>query len=960
MKKTTLFNRIEAYGNDNKGSVIVTVLVAFFFVSVLVAIILSTVAVNFKMRAIDRRTKDEFYYAEKAINDIYTGIGQDCSSILGTSYNNVMKHYKNDSGVGYSYDDQEEAYEEFVETYVSIFNNTVWSNRNTRFNNYIVKDTTVKGGSDATARAKLNRIGAIEYYKSTNRNATDLISDLSADIGKVKCIVIKDVSVVSDETAKENVGYVSEVTSDIVINVPWIDFFNLNQTSYDFALSANHGLFFENNSSVEIKGNVFGGTDNYGNIINDKANIHDSADYGGINVIGANVKITDSEYVISGGDINVAKGDFGYGRGNVVKPNTAVKNGQLLIESKSNLNNQIWFENLCVKGDGSTVDLSGSLFAAGDLQVDSDNSTVNIAGSYYGYNYNEGSGTTFSMGNSKKLTTKEAIFKSNSAYKQASMGNTENPAAHSSSIIINGKKDTVNLKNLDSLMLMGGSYINHESEKDKRDRINASKILADPEKANAVSKLRVVDIKNENGINAKLTDTNLAESVALKASQGILYVPTIFLNKSNPTQYASGTGDPFIVDDKITDSNWFGAKYIKPGQANNHKTVKLQEGAASYYAYCYLSFKDGVISNGDTNFDSDLWGLEYKEAYIKEVMQGRPLDTDAGEVEPSAATIKTDIMSIIKVYDSKVEVENSAIDQRIASKGAILEYNSTDLKVIDKTPDMNAFNSYSENLYKRYRLLDTYMEPMKEIPLSSNTNINGIDDQDLLTQGNEMPMARFFWLGGIRNAVNRAVGESSKCLCYDLDGVKLVLITTSVPLELSTLKDSNNKLIFNGKTNAIVLIDGDTEVSGTVDVNGFIASQGSIRVKEGATFNVTYDSAVINKRIGKELAELAENGGYNDDLEAKDNDTSKQWLIYYLLKTDMSSTFKQTSPYKLKCTGNEMKNNLVRAGNKQEKVVGQYRLYQYTGPQGTSSTNPVNTDYTEYIYFDNWKKGQQP
>ena len=76
MKNEKFGNRIQDLSKDNKGSTIVMVLVAFFFVSVLVAIIMATVVANFRMRTIDRKTKDEFYYAEKALNDVYAGLGE--------------------------------------------------------------------------------------------------------------------------------------------------------------------------------------------------------------------------------------------------------------------------------------------------------------------------------------------------------------------------------------------------------------------------------------------------------------------------------------------------------------------------------------------------------------------------------------------------------------------------------------------------------------------------------------------------------------------------------------------------------------------------------------------------------------------------------------------------------------------------------------------------------------------
>ena len=119
MRKTNSFEKLNKISKDNKGSVMITVLVAFLFVAVLASIILATVTVNFKMRSIDRRTKDEFYYAEKALNDLYNGIGQECSEIMGETYNDVLSKYKKSDDSTYM--DEEEAYKSFKKAFVTAF-----------------------------------------------------------------------------------------------------------------------------------------------------------------------------------------------------------------------------------------------------------------------------------------------------------------------------------------------------------------------------------------------------------------------------------------------------------------------------------------------------------------------------------------------------------------------------------------------------------------------------------------------------------------------------------------------------------------------------------------------------------------------------------------------------------------------------------------------------------------------
>ena len=205
--KNGLFKNFILDDENNKGSVMITVLVAFLFVAVLAAIILSTVTVNFQMRAVDRSTKDEFYYAEKTLNDLYNGIGQDCSAIMGKAYNEVLAEYKTTGNS--SYMDEEKAYKAFCEKFVTKFYTDIAENQSTKFPGYIVKDTHKKGGSDASSRAIVKSYGEIKYYKdSTRADALEIDSVNNPNIKDVGLIVVRGVKIQSNPDANENIGYV--------------------------------------------------------------------------------------------------------------------------------------------------------------------------------------------------------------------------------------------------------------------------------------------------------------------------------------------------------------------------------------------------------------------------------------------------------------------------------------------------------------------------------------------------------------------------------------------------------------------------------------------------------------------------------------------------------------------------------------------------------------------------------
>lgn len=963
-------NRTTEFRKDNEGSVLMTVLITFMFLSVLVAIVLSTVSVNLKMRYIDRRTKDEFYYAEKALNDIYTGIGQDCSDYVGKEYNDVLNRYRD--GATHTYVDQEKAYGMFVQGFVNRFrSNYQASALEGKFNSFIVNDTVLKssGGDTSRALASIDLTkSSILYYKSAERNPSDSIpsSELPTVGDKVRCIVIKNVSVQSNPDANENIGYVSKITTDIVIDVPWIDFFNVNQSGFDFALSVNQGLYVEDGARVNVNGNLFAGTNSFGHI---DSSVNDSSEYGGINIAGGSLIVENADYVISGGDINLIQRD------------DTTQMSKLEVKPTSKLSNQIWFENLECKHIGANddsydggarlynVEISGNVFASGDLQVDGNSADVTIHGSYYGYN--SGSEELSMKGNGTILYTKESKYKTdeyNAMNSTKVSGDKENMASLSSSVIVNGRNNIVRFADLKTLMVMGNAFINHESGKNKGIVVQEGKINLG----------------------------ELPENVALKASQQIIYMPAEFLETSNPLRCGTGEADPFRVDSSIVTSEWFGKKYID--ETNSHKIIKMKNNNTNtVYAYCYLNFKNETVPVTVEKEDhtTEIVNMSCKDAYVYELIQGKAAE---GEPEPTAATLKKRISDSIKAYNSQVIVEETT-DSRIYASSSIVEYGGGGLRYVTD-PNMNSFdilNDYSINLYKRYRLMDTYLDTLKNEPLASNSvKSTVISPDDFEKDAHEMPFARYFWLTGVRDALNPS---NDSCLCYDLDGVKLVIIRTSGELDLASVVDQNGNRVFDGRKNAIVLADGALCVGSgkTVSINGFLAATNKITVKDNATLNVNYDSGVINRRISAELEVLRKTGGFRDgtgssDYEpltedilgisagsnphgnTSDNLVSKQLLINYLLRTDADAYGSGigSNVYKLRARGDVLKKpskagitrtNIETKTTSDEKwnsnYITFYRMYQFDGKDAKEMSSAVNTDYTSYIYYDNWKKGQE-
>jgi len=905
MNKVKSFKKFIMLKEDNKGSVFITVLVAFLFVSVLVAIILSTVSVNFQMRAMDRQTKDEFYYAEKTLNDLYTGIGQDCSKIMGEEYNKVLSAYRKADAGTVTYKDEEKAYKAFTEAFVKRFISDIKTSQIQKFSGYVVKDTHKKGdNSDKTSRAIIKNPGTIKFYSDYERNTE--ITSPETEAEKVQIIVIKDVKIQSNPTAEENIGYISEINTDIVIEVPKVSFFTMNNRLFDYAILANDGIEFGENSIGKIKGNVYGGTISYSNI-KDEVNTYE---YGGIYLKnGAEVSIDDAAYVVSGGDIYLDGGTL-----NINQSNTM-------------LNNQIWFENMDINGN-STVKINGDLFAADDLQVNdgSEGSNVIIKGSYYGYNDGNQKMTPEGGGTTHTLYTKKSIITSKNTYEKSD-SDGKNSASRSSSIIMNSKDAVIDMQNLKTLMLLGNAYINHES---KNNIIPGAWIDSG----------KSVPLSIEAG---KISDASMPDSVALKASQNIMLMPTQFLTSTNPKTCEDGSDDPFKDDkdalvSKMTAENWFGKDYIDLSKP--YTVIKMKSKTASNvthtYAYCYLNFKDD----------------EAKAAYVKKIQEG-------GETgcEPTAKTIKKELLEMAKTYDGQILLGGS----RVYATAAVLGYDGSDINIIDSTAEKNTFAQYSANLYKRYRMLDTYLDPMTDVSLSAVDN-KSIHIDDFQKEDNEMPTGRFFWLWGLRKGATSAAGSyaskeisaSSKADEFEAYGSNFIFLQSSGP---SGTVDLCSALGGTETHKAFVIVDGNAVVNSNLSINGFLVVKGKLTVADNKTLKVTYDSTLFNKRIEKEQLAVSKNEGYHDEKDPSSNDEMKNLLIYYMMNGSRN-LYTSGSTYKMPKRVSNINNNDMKA-NQDNDGATSYREYKFKNGQTDAVVDDINTDYTSFVYFENWKKGQR-
>ena len=80
------------FRKDNKGVTLVLAIVAIAFVGVLGSAILSAAATNYRLKIMDKYSKNTFYSADSITEEIHTGLGIMCYKSLEEAYDLSLIH----------------------------------------------------------------------------------------------------------------------------------------------------------------------------------------------------------------------------------------------------------------------------------------------------------------------------------------------------------------------------------------------------------------------------------------------------------------------------------------------------------------------------------------------------------------------------------------------------------------------------------------------------------------------------------------------------------------------------------------------------------------------------------------------------------------------------------------------------------------------------------------------------
>ena len=495
---------------NNAGSSIVMVIVALGFIGIVVAALLSAAGYAYRLKLQDINSRDNYYYVEQAMNEIYAGVGAQTMQDMQNAYVYTVEHMvyydlgANGGAGGYSKLSDEAATEMFKNKFLeNLSTNTFFDTDKlpTSLQNLITNETVqldktrltiIKDKTGITLKnVTLSRVA--DYDKSTARGTYTQTLTTDIVISEPDCI-IKFNGTESDFENILNYAVVADMGVEVTQSTPLTitgniyaasDYYNkdYNESTYDPTVSDDdkviipYKVYGKDADGEDITYDYKHGsvtsrsydpdspkTSTYYNVystLNDKESEAGSRDF----FNGEYSRSANSGFYVDGATVTVMADDI------VVPGTIAVMNtGTLSIygkEGKKTSDAEIWTDNIVLGGyskkgeddegneiiTGSSAFLRANLFVKDDTELNAPGANFQLRGSYYGYgDSTEKDDRVFIP----TVDTKNFQVE----YTDAGKTVTENRGHYNSSaIIVNGENSTLNLSETYTIFLAGRSYI---------------------------------------------------------------------------------------------------------------------------------------------------------------------------------------------------------------------------------------------------------------------------------------------------------------------------------------------------------------------------------------------------------------------------------------------------------------------------------------------------------------------
>ena len=753
---------------DKKGAALIYVIVAAAIIIMLGAATTATAFVNLKSMQISEQSNTNFYNADAVMNMISSGLESDVSKAYEKSYQYVVEKWNTNEQL-----DKEEVQKIFDDQFV------------------LNLDELIQDTKSYTWYYSLERLQ--EYVDAVNVSQNDIRYTISAvqgnnfidrtltvfEDGKIKktgVLILRNLHV----TYEDDNGYFDEITTDIKITIPEIDLTNPSQNPHDLdAFVFSHGLYVGQNEEdfksnypfLQVNGNT------YINTNSGVGTVLEVDDYG-------NVEFIIPEEIIISGDIETQTGS------------------NLSITPKNTSNASlpdVWFDNIEV-GRQSTILLNARSHVYDDLTVQGSKASVTLTGEYYGF------------GNEWAKSYNET---------------TANRSLVSSALIINGTKTTLDIRNLDRLVLAGSSYIstnknNSGTSFDSFDKASIRQGEAISIKSNQIAYL--VDEKEFNGsnINAIYMPSNPMSYNEYKD----------FVN-NNYEDFIQGSATDFksreaAVLDKITNER---LSYKTPGSNLNatystfKATVKPVYSATERAVYLFLNFKD-----------KDSAASYFQTVYSGNTLLSQRLRYYAAQY---VSSLQISDSTSIKATDRYINPDIALYTENVLTADQEW-FDNTDKKYYVNGTEITTLNNTAQSLY--------------EIYMGSDGNEGLRDEYKYSKYVNSAQLTEFVQKGKSNTAKTDDATNNKLEYLSDVNGIKLTGTSASVTAYIIDNGGGKGDIFKTPEEGGrgIIVASGDVEICG--NWTGTIIANGTVYCYDGnysvnAPKVITVDKNYINAAL---------------------------------------------------------------------------------------------------------------
>lgn len=897
----------------NQGNSFIMVVATVSFLAVLVAAILVAVALCYRLKAYDINARDNFYYLEQAMDEIYAGVGGDSMQLLNQAYDETLEVmvYYDTKTKSYVTMDNDQANEMMKKTYMYLVKN------DTRYENMNVEDYLK---------------GFLSYPHDTS--TTDGLEGIQLSVGKVvqndsdvticnlvlkreaKYSTVNARSRKDSEASGKTVGaadtFIQSITTDLVIGEPEFDV-NFNTISadlsdlYGFSMISDMGIEITGKegksalgNKVNITGNVYAASDFYNKsynenpeelkTVNDAATTVEKKQIQKVNSYtddeledcnGVTTKSMYSGLYVDGATVVMASD-------RIIVPGTiaALNCADITISNIANSSvdyADIWADGIVLDGyalkqntegtrlKGASLNMKARAYIYDDLEVNANSSSVLLNGQYYGYNYASTDNRTYTNASIQKGMRK---FTKNTDDGITDGQGIEGQAHYNSSaIILNGENTTLDFSLVSALYVAGQSYI--EVSKNTKES-KTTETVSYTVKNGEVTQAMTDEVKSEsysypttttedgdatdnytttnNKTGTAIQDYRTGEAISIKSNQ-LAYIPNWAVHDEEDGLYLS-------LPERLRQIDAY------KGIWSNFDKIPVIKTVVSGKTYYFLDFskadiKDENVMNEfiadyaalfDESTKTEEDGMTTGEAYgLVDIT-----DYDYFQVEMLKVSEETEENAYKNIYT------NSAITTKVDDTFTIVASSSNREPLLQAIANINSAiqegNNGSQELGTggsasvlatnvSAKLQDQYKE-MKWLLTNSSTNGEFVTEAHTLKEEVITPINHYFDYS--------LVNSSNSKYCALECGYGVWVSDGDVEIGAQTFKIGSNSGTYatsfkGGKVRGIVIAKGD--VTFTDDVNefeGLIVTGGKIIIDNFDKINgKTSMSFLANEEVVK-------------------------------------------------------------------------------------------------------------